>query len=198
MTAKKSIRSKKSTRMTRAKKATTVKTEVRRFTDSIEAQAIFLVVICVLAVAIVIAARRSGQPAATTAAATRPAAAEVADAPAPAMAPASGQAMPVTSTESARTASFVTISGCLEQSDETFRLTDTAGDSAPRARSWKSGFLKKSPAALEVVDVTNRLKLPRHVGERVSLTGTLVEREMQVRALQRVGPSCSKAKGPQA
>ena len=45
MTAKKSIRSKKSTPTTRAKKATTVKTEVRRFTDSIEAQAIFLVVI---------------------------------------------------------------------------------------------------------------------------------------------------------
>ena len=106
--------------------------------------------------------------------------------------------MPVTSTESARTASFVTISGCLEQSDETFRLTDTAGDNAPKARSWKSGFLKKSPAAIEVVDVTNRLKLPRHVGERVSLTGTLVEREMQVRALHRVGLSCSKAKGPQA
>ena len=196
MTAKKSIRSKKSTRMTRAKKATTVKTEVRRFTDSIEAQAIFLVVICVLAVAIVIAARRSGQPAATTAAAARPAAIE--DAPAPAVTPTDRPAMPATSTESARTASFVTISGCLEQSDETFRLTDTAGDSAPRARSWKSGFLKKSPAALEVVDVTNRLKLPRHVGERVSLTGTLVEREMQVRTLQRVGPSCSKAKGPQA
>ncbi len=134
MTAKKSLRSKKSTRMTRAKKATTVKTEVRRFTDSIEAQAIFLVVICVLAVAIVIAARRSGQPAATTAAAARPRGGYRGRSGSGGT-PTDRPAMPATSTESARTASFVTISGCLEQFDETFRLTDTAGDSAPRARA---------------------------------------------------------------
>jgi hypothetical protein len=200
MTAKKSIRAKKPARATRAKTvgAKTMKTTGWRLTKSVEAQAIFLVAICVMAVAIVLAARHSDQPAATTASATTPAAVEVADTAAPAaLTPAHSADESAASTESARTASFVTISGCLQQSDETFRLTDTAGDSVPKARSWKSGFLKKSPASVEVVDVTNRLKLPRHVGQRVSVTGTLVDREMQIRALERVSTSC-RAKGPQA
>ena len=85
----------------------------------------------------------------------------------------------------------VTITGCLERNDETFRLKDTAGASAPKARSWKSGFLKKSSATIAVVDASNRVKLPTHVGQRVSVTGTLVDREMQVRSLQRVAASCS-------
>jgi hypothetical protein len=86
----------------------------------------------------------------------------------------------------------VTITGCLERADETFRLKDTAGSEAPKARSWKSGFLKKSPATIEVIDGGNRAKLPTHVGQRVSVTGVLVDREMQLRSLQRVAPSCSK------
>lgn len=85
----------------------------------------------------------------------------------------------------------VTITGCLERNAETFRLKDTAGEAAPKARSWKSGFLKKGSASIEIVDASNRVKLPSHVGQRVSVTGTLVDREMQVRSLQRVAASCS-------
>lgn len=85
----------------------------------------------------------------------------------------------------------VTITGCLERDADTFRLKDTAGESAPKARSWKSGFLKKGHSSVEVIDATNRVKLPAHVGQRVSVTGTLVDREMQVRSLQRVASSCS-------
>ena len=85
----------------------------------------------------------------------------------------------------------VTINGCLERNAETFRLKDTAGASAPKARSWKSGFLKKGSATIAVIDAGNRVKLPTHVGQRVSVTGTLVDREMQVRSLQRVATSCS-------
>jgi len=85
----------------------------------------------------------------------------------------------------------VTITGCLERDAESFRLKDTAGESAPRARSWKSGFLKKGRSSVEVIDAANRVKLPAHVGQRVSVTGTLVDREMQVRSLQRVAASCS-------
>jgi hypothetical protein len=85
----------------------------------------------------------------------------------------------------------VTITGCLERADETtFRLKDTIGADAPKARSWKSGFLKKGSASIEVVDAAHRLKLPDHVGQKVSVTGTLVDREMQVRSLQRVATSC--------
>jgi len=87
-------------------------------------------------------------------------------------------------------ASPVTITGCLERNDETFRLKDTAGGSAPMSRSWKTGFLKKRSASIEVVDAARRLKLTDHVGERVSVTGVLVDREMQVRSLQRVSASC--------
>ena len=85
----------------------------------------------------------------------------------------------------------VTITGCLERSDETFRLKDTTGENAPKSRSWKSGFLKKASASIEVVDTPRRLNLPKHVGQRVSVTGTLVDREMHIRSLQRIAPSCS-------
>jgi len=85
----------------------------------------------------------------------------------------------------------VTITGCLERDDNSFRLKETAGDNARKSRSWKSGFLKKGPAPVSVVDASNRLKLPSHVGERVSVTGTLVDREMQGRTLQRVAASCN-------
>jgi hypothetical protein len=91
----------------------------------------------------------------------------------------------------ASTSAAVTITGCLERADDVFRLKDASGADVPRSRSWKSGFLKKGPASLEVVDASNRLKLSNHVGERVSLTGTLVDREMQARSLQRVTASCT-------
>ena len=42
----------------------------------------------------------------------------------------------------------VTVAGCLERADETFRLKNTQGPDAPKARSWKSGFLKKSPTSI--------------------------------------------------
>ena len=89
---------------------------------------------------------------------------------------------------------LVTITGCLERSDETFRLKNTSGEDAPRARSWKSAFLKKRSASLEVVDASNRLKMDNYVGQRVSLTGTLVDREMHVRVLQPVASSCGSGK----
>jgi len=85
----------------------------------------------------------------------------------------------------------VTIEGCLERDDDTFRLTDTTGTNAPTARSWKSGFLKKRPAAIEVRDAVKRVNLASHVGQRVSVTGTLVDRQMRVGSLQPISLSCS-------
>ncbi len=88
----------------------------------------------------------------------------------------------------------VTITGCLERADETtFRLKDTVGEDAPKSRSWKSGFLKKGSTSIEVVDAADRLKLSDHVGQKVSVTGTLVDREMQVRSLQRLATSCANS-----
>ena len=48
-------------------------------------------------------------------------------------------------------------------------------------------------ASIEVVDAAHRLKLPDHVGQKVSVTGTLVDREMQVRSLRRVATSCGNS-----
>ena len=85
----------------------------------------------------------------------------------------------------------VTITGCLERHDETFRLKDTTGVDAPKSRTWRSGFLKKGLASIEVLDAANKLKLTDHIGQRVSVTGVLVDREIQVRSLQRIATSCS-------
>jgi hypothetical protein len=85
----------------------------------------------------------------------------------------------------------VTITGCLEErKDQTFRLKDTDGTEAPKSRSWKSGFIKKGSASIDLVAAANSVKLHNHVGERISVTGMLDDREMQVRSLQRVAESC--------
>jgi len=62
---------------------------------------------------------------------------------------------------------------------------------ASKSRCWRSGFLKKGSTSIEVVDAANRLKLTDHVGQRVSVTGVLVDREIHVRSLQRVATSCT-------
>ena len=85
----------------------------------------------------------------------------------------------------------MTVTGCLERTDEGFRMKDTAGADAPKARSWKSGFLKKGSASVDLVNPPKKLRLSDHVGERVSLTGVMVDRDMQVRSLHRVAPSCN-------
>ncbi len=88
-------------------------------------------------------------------------------------------------------AAAVTLTGCLERHGDDYRLKDAGGPEAPRTRSWKSGFLKKSTPAIDVVDASNRLRLKDHIGERVSVTGVLNDREMQARTLKNVATSCS-------
>ena len=85
----------------------------------------------------------------------------------------------------------ITITGCLEREDDGFRLKNTSGTDAPRSRSWRSGFLKKGSASVDLVDPPKKLRLSEHVGERVSMTGVLVDRDMQVRSMHRVAPSCN-------
>jgi hypothetical protein len=163
----------------------------------------FIAVGCVLGAAILIGAATSDMPGGATAhsqakATTTPASASAAPAP-PVSAigvDASAAPQPVAdSTPIPPTAKSVpvTITGCLERDSDSFRLKDTTGQNAPKARSWKSGFLKKGSASVDVVDAANKVKLPTHVGQRVSVTGMLVDREMQVRSLQRVATSCAKS-----
>jgi len=89
-----------------------------------------------------------------------------------------------------QTATSVTITGCVANDEETYWLKDTSGADAPRSRNWKSGFLRKRPAPIALLDATHALKLPNYVGQRVAATGTLVNREMRAQSLQRVAASC--------
>jgi hypothetical protein len=84
----------------------------------------------------------------------------------------------------------VTITGCLELDQETFWLKNTSGVAAPKSRGWRSGFLKKGPSPVELVDATNTLKLPNYIGQRVTASGVLTNRALRARSLQRVAASC--------
>jgi hypothetical protein len=157
-----------------------------------------MIVICVLAGGIAIAARQQQPPARATdslpsvlsadsavPASTpmaRPSGVRASVAPGPAALP---DAVHASATHSA-----ITVTGCLERADGRFRLKDTSGDAAPRARSWKSGFLKKGGAAIDIVDPAHQLSLGNQVGRRVSVTGTLTDREMRADSLRRVAASC--------
>ena len=88
----------------------------------------------------------------------------------------------------ATAATPVTITGCLERNDDTYRLTDTSGDLAPKSRSWKSGFLKKRSASIELIDAAH-LRLASFVGRRIETTGVVEDREMRVKTL-RVQGTC--------
>jgi hypothetical protein len=85
-----------------------------------------------------------------------------------------------------------TISGCLEMTvdENQFRLTNTDGANAPKARSWKSGFLKKGSAPVDLVDFSNASMLRQYVGHRVVATGLLSGRQLRLRSLQPGGSSC--------
>ena len=157
-----------------------------------------LLVVCVMAAAMLLAARESSVPATrTTSAATEPqtsaAAAEVSGnvaAPASSARTAASTSAAVTANSVSPKSSTVTITGCLQRGGEAFRLTDTDGSDAPRARSWKTGFLKKGRATIDVTDAANRLRMGSHVGQRVSVTGLLEDRQMQARSLRRIAPAC--------
>ena len=96
-----------------------------------------------------------------------------------------------TSKVAVQTVTSVTITGCLANNEDTFLLKDTSGTDAPKSRSWRSGFLKKRPATIELFDATNSLRLPSYVGQRVAATGMLINHEMRAQSLQRVAASCS-------
>lgn len=185
MPAKHSMPAKK-TSSSRADKTVLLK-KPSRVTSAIGPKATLIVAACVMAGGIIVAARQQSQQVLATTprmdavpmpeAAPKAAVASKASAsPAPAAVPASAP---------------VTITGCLERDGDGFRLKDTSGAEAPKSRSWKSGFLKKGSATIDLVDAAHTLKLADQVGSRVSVTGMLVDHDMQARSLHRVAASCS-------
>jgi hypothetical protein len=157
-----------------------------------------LLVCCVMAAAMLLAARESSSPGtgARVDGPSETAVAQAGIADKQPLAPSAKARMSTSKPDAAAAKStvqksaFVTITGCLERNNDAFRLTNTDGSDAPRSRSWKSGFLKRGPASVEMVDQANRVKLATHVGQRVSVTGPLEDRQMQVRSLRPIAPAC--------
>ena len=161
----------------------------KRFTSNRTA-AIGLIVVCIVGTAILIAAR-TAEP--TDAATIAPTAAPTAPEPTPVVRTNVVSAKVAAKTQDAEAATAaepVTIEGCLVQDADTFHLKKTAGDDAPKSRSWKTAFLHKGSKTLEIVDARHRLNLAGHVGERVSVTGMLDDRELQGTSLKRVAETC--------
>jgi hypothetical protein len=192
-----------------AKKTAPVKTSARQkrpigLTSALGPKGTTMVVIAVMAGGILVAARQqsvprnsppvtmSGEMTPEPKTAVKKTATSVAAAPAAASSTAAPGAVSATAVTKAPP---VTLTGCLVQADDTFRLKDAAGTAAPKSRSWKSGFLKKGSTSVEVVDAAHALTLANYVGRRVSVTGTLVDREMQARSLRRVAASCDDRPG---
>lgn len=201
MPLKKSTRSKATASSKKSSTAAGARSKKSKSSWSLKAGTMLLAAICVTGAVIVIAAHEltpapraaamdteSGSVAASDSAKTTPSS--------PATVTESAMANATESDTSevkgtvGRTAP-VTVFGCLERSESTLRLTDTDGVDAPKARSWKSAFLRKGSASIEVVDPGNRLRLASHVGQRLSVTGTLADRQMQVRSLRRISASCN-------
>ena len=157
--------------------------------------AIGIIVVCIVGTAMLIVAR-SSEP--TSAASIVPEQAIVAVAPsqqtpgAKAQKPSTFAARPASAQAGAVPgAELATIEGCLVQDANQFQLKNTAGEDAPKGRSWKSGFLHRSAKTIDVLDQTQRLNLARHVGERVTITGLLDDHELQGTSLKRVAESCT-------
>jgi hypothetical protein len=161
------------------------------FPAAVGAGAIGLV-ICAVAVAMLIAARApSSKASASNTQSRRTTAAQPASKARKNIALSTSPAVESAPTSAVEESTSVTLTGCLEQDAETFRLTDTIGTDAPKSRSWKSGFLKKGSATIEILDASNRLRLANYIGRRVSVTGTLVDRELQGHSLRRISDSCN-------
>jgi hypothetical protein len=84
----------------------------------------------------------------------------------------------------------VTITGCIERHEDAFRVTRASGAQVPTSRSWKSGFLKKRPADVSVVDASRKIRLKDHVGHRDALTGTIENGGMRVQSMRHLAAGC--------
>jgi hypothetical protein len=71
----------------------------------------------------------------------------------------------------------------------TFRLADTEGANVPKTRSWRTGFLKKQAAPVDLIELDSA-SVRKYVGQRVTATGVVDNREMRVRSLRASGNTC--------
>jgi hypothetical protein len=67
-------------------------------------------------------------------------------------------------------------------------LKDASGADAPRARNWRSGFLKKRSPRIALVGGAGSAS--SYDGRRVAVTGVLADREMRVDSLKPIAGDC--------
>jgi hypothetical protein len=177
------------------KKIAAAQSDKKTWVASIDGLSLGIAGAAIVAAGILVAAYKPAQPPDATAptAIAEQSGAKTAAADVPASTPANRAASENTAASGEQWPVPLTITGCLDRDGEEFRLTDAAGMGVPKTRSWKSGFLKKTNAsAITVIDSSRHSRLQDHLGQRVSVTGTLVNREMQVGTLRSLSESCSK------
>jgi hypothetical protein len=92
----------------------------------------------------------------------------------------------------AKAAPAVTLTGCLHEDGDGYKLTRVAGRQAPTGRSWKTAFIKKTTKDVEVVGLTKAVKLGDHIGRRVTVVGVREgNTPVKAKSIKRVAASCS-------
>ncbi|MBI2220614.1 MAG: hypothetical protein HYU53_05345 [Acidobacteria bacterium] len=85
----------------------------------------------------------------------------------------------------------VTFVGCLRSADHgaRFMLTDITGPNAPRARSWKTGFITRRSVSMTVTSGRS-IKLRDSVGKLVRITGRRAGDDLHAESLAFAGAIC--------
>lgn len=85
-----------------------------------------------------------------------------------------------------------TLTGCLRMDGYHYELTDLKGDQAPKARSWKTGFITKTTKDVEVIGASTNVRLNDHVGRQVTVVGMKDDdTHLKVSSVKRLSASCS-------
>jgi len=106
----------------------------------------------------------------------------------PVAAPKSAPAKPAT----AANVPTATLTGCLRGDGKQFELTHLRGSEAHSARSWRSGFIRKTSKNVEVVGASSAVMLKDHVGREVTVVGTRSdETHLRASSIRRVAGSCA-------
>jgi hypothetical protein len=84
----------------------------------------------------------------------------------------------------------VSMTGCLRVDGSSYVLSGLKGDQAPRARSWKTGYIIKTTKDV-VLSPAAGMKLQDHVGRQVTVVGVVDGAHMTARTIRRIATSCS-------
>jgi hypothetical protein len=100
-------------------------------------------------------------------------------------------AKPAATTTAKTAAPGSSLTGCLQNDGDHFKLTNLPDGQAPKARNWKTAYVTKSSKDVEVTGAAN-LKLKDHVGHKVTITGTRDgDTRVKATSLKMVANRCS-------